>query len=179
MYCEDSEATDIEHFYPKSLFPLKAFEWINYLLACSNCNSNYKRALFPQAAGGEALLINPMDDDPLDHLLLSLSTGVFSFATDKGRKSIEIFGLNRPTLAEGRRGAWSIFSELSVAYAGIDRFADPDRTLRIIHALKTLSFSSVVFFAKKYFANGVLSEIAPMNVVESLNENPEILDIAN
>jgi len=33
-YCEQSEASDIEHILPKSLFPEHAFRWTNYLLAC-------------------------------------------------------------------------------------------------------------------------------------------------
>src|SRR5260221_9650651 len=41
-YCEQSEANDIEHIYPKSFFPELAFNWDNYLLACKQCNSAYK-----------------------------------------------------------------------------------------------------------------------------------------
>ncbi len=38
-YCEQNEASDIEHIAPKSFFPNHAFVWENYLLACKNCNS--------------------------------------------------------------------------------------------------------------------------------------------
>jgi len=41
-YCEQNEANDIEHIYPKLLFPGKAFVWENYLLACKQCNTAYK-----------------------------------------------------------------------------------------------------------------------------------------
>src|SRR4029077_8233513 len=41
-YCEQNEANDIEHIYPKSFFPERAFKWDNYLLACKQCNSGYK-----------------------------------------------------------------------------------------------------------------------------------------
>lgn len=47
MYCEDSQGTDIEHFWPKGRYPAGAFCWENYLLACSFCNSNCKREDFP------------------------------------------------------------------------------------------------------------------------------------
>jgi hypothetical protein len=40
-YCERNEATDIEHIFPKTAFPKFTFSWEKYLLACSNCNSNY------------------------------------------------------------------------------------------------------------------------------------------
>src|SRR5712692_2078352 len=37
-YCEDSLADEIEHIYPKSLFPERAFRWVNYTFACGPCN---------------------------------------------------------------------------------------------------------------------------------------------
>lgn len=46
FYCEDSRATDIEHFRPKTLYPESTFEWGNYLFACSSCNSAYKGEKF-------------------------------------------------------------------------------------------------------------------------------------
>ncbi len=30
-YCEDSAADEVEHFYPKDLYPEKCFSWGNYL----------------------------------------------------------------------------------------------------------------------------------------------------
>src|ERR1700679_2460550 len=41
-YCEQSEANDIEHIFPKSFFPGFTFLWTNYLLACKQCNSGLK-----------------------------------------------------------------------------------------------------------------------------------------
>ncbi|OGX88065.1 hypothetical protein BEN47_09975 [Hymenobacter lapidarius] len=52
-YCENNEATDVEHIFPKSSFPSLAFEWDNYLLACKICNTTYKGdgfAVFDPAA---------------------------------------------------------------------------------------------------------------------------------
>ncbi len=37
-YCEDSFADEIEHIYPKDLYPDKTFIWENYLYACGPCN---------------------------------------------------------------------------------------------------------------------------------------------
>ncbi len=57
MYCEDSEAWDIEHVKPKSKYPAVAFDWDNYLLACSTCNSRFKGSQYhdgfldPSASG--------------------------------------------------------------------------------------------------------------------------------
>jgi uncharacterized protein (TIGR02646 family) len=37
-YCEDSAADEIEHLWPKSLFPQRSFRWSNYAFACGPCN---------------------------------------------------------------------------------------------------------------------------------------------
>lgn len=94
MYCEDSYATDIEHFWPKSGYPLHTFDWLNYLLACSHCNSNLKRNLFPLDPNGDPLLIDPTSEDPRQHLTFIPSTGEFVEKSPKGKESIDVFGLN-------------------------------------------------------------------------------------
>ena len=37
-YCEDSYADEVEHVWPKSLYPERAFQWENYLYVCGACN---------------------------------------------------------------------------------------------------------------------------------------------
>jgi len=93
-YCENNEATDIEHIFPKSFFPEMAFVWENYLLACKTCNSHYKLdkiAVFNPSGSStrfdvqrnaqpptqDVLMINPRTENPLDFLELSLRTGMF------------------------------------------------------------------------------------------------------
>jgi uncharacterized protein (TIGR02646 family) len=109
MYCEDSLGTDIEHFYPKARYPLKAFSWPNHLLACSHCNSNLKRDQFPFYRRRPAL-IDPSVDEPAKHLAFLPSTGEFHAIDHKGGKSIEVFGLNDAApprkLPEARKGAF-------------------------------------------------------------------------
>jgi hypothetical protein len=108
MYCGDSQGTDIDHFEPKSLAPLRTFDWLNHLLACSFCNSNQKRDLFPTAADGSPLLVDPSAEDPLDHLRLVLPLGTYRGLTDRGQACIEVFGLNaRAVLVAGRRDAYA------------------------------------------------------------------------
>lgn len=34
MYCDDSAATDIDHFEPRVRNPARTFDWPNYALAC-------------------------------------------------------------------------------------------------------------------------------------------------
>lgn len=117
MYCEDSAGTDIEHFWPKSDYPSKAFQWENYLISCSACNSNYKRTEFPLDDSRQPLLINPVDEDPRQHIAFSPSTGKYSDLTPKGSESIRVYGLNRNILTLGRCDAW-FSTKLHIIYYG-------------------------------------------------------------
>jgi hypothetical protein len=107
MYCCDSRGTSVDHFEPIMLAPLRAFDWSNHLLACSYCNSNQKRELFPRdEITRECLLVDPTVDPPDRHLRLRLGDGVYRGLTEKGRRTIEVFGLNsRRDLVLGRLDA--------------------------------------------------------------------------
>jgi hypothetical protein len=105
MYCGDNIGTDIDHFEPISSAPMRTFEWLNHLLACSFRNSN-KRDSYPRDPSGKALLIDPTSEDPSRHLVLTLSNGEYRALTLQGQASIDIFGLNRADLTRGRAGAF-------------------------------------------------------------------------
>ncbi|MEU4178565.1 HNH endonuclease [Streptomyces sp. NPDC026589] len=113
MYCGDSQGTDIDHFEPKSLAPLRTFEWLNHLLACAYCNSNQKRNIFPRSSeNGSPLLLDPTLQEPLEHLRLVLPIGEYKGLTPQGDASIAVFGLNtRGVLVEGRRTAYETAKE--------------------------------------------------------------------
>lgn len=146
MYCEDSSATDIDHFEPKATSPEKAFRWTNYLLACSTCNSNYKRTEYPTAEDGTALLIDPTREDPCVHLLLSPKTGMYAAADGsmKGEASIRVFGLNRAVLATGRRLAWDLAQLVVIAYAEAREASDGAQADRIKAILRHQPFAGVL-----------------------------------
>lgn len=108
MYCGDSQGTDIDHFEPVRVNPLRTFDWNNHLLACSLCNSHLKRDLFPLADDGAPLLIDPSSEDPATHLHLSLAAGKYLHLTDRGEATIKVFGLNRSILVRGRLNAYRI-----------------------------------------------------------------------
>jgi hypothetical protein len=109
MYCEDSLGTDIDHFEPIAVAPLRAFDWNNHLLACSHCNSNFKRDEYPCDASGYSLLVDPSVEDPADHLTLLLASGEYLSRTVKGEETIRVFGLNRSDLVRGRKAAfWNV-----------------------------------------------------------------------
>jgi uncharacterized protein (TIGR02646 family) len=98
-YCESNEANDIEHIFPKKLFPHRTFVWKNYLLACQNCNSKYKQdrfAIFDPLDSASVteyvsrqkvdvapntednVFINPREENPMDFLWLDLTYGIFN-----------------------------------------------------------------------------------------------------
>ncbi len=97
-YCEDSAADEVEHIWPKSLYPELVFAWRNYLYACGQCNGpkNKQFAVFPRGARnplevsrkkgapvtpprtGAPALIDPRHEDPMQFLMLDLG-GTFYF----------------------------------------------------------------------------------------------------
>lgn len=147
MYCEDSYGTDIDHFWPKADYPARAFIWENYLLACSHCNSNLKRKLFPLDASGLPLLIDPTVENPERHLSLLPSTGEFIALDVKGDESIKVFALNDKTagrnLPMGRKDALISFVALLKDY---DRTvaSDANKAEEIRSAAKRFPFSAVL-----------------------------------
>jgi len=124
VYCEHNEATDIEHIYPKRLYPEKAFTWSNYVFACGNCNSRYKGESFSifdpmggciikditplpkvytQPANDDALFINQRKDDPMELLELDILSRQYIFREryaqgtreyEKAFYTKELLGLN-------------------------------------------------------------------------------------
>ena len=110
IYCEDSQCSQVEHFYPKSLYPQFCFDWSNYFYACSVCNvsKNNKFAVFRHDNGafykanpentkqpvveppaGDSVLIHPRIDDPLDFCKLDLETFKFAIIAQQGTKDYQ------------------------------------------------------------------------------------------
>jgi uncharacterized protein (TIGR02646 family) len=109
-YCESfilhTEYGNIEHFRPKSKYPEKCFDWNNLLLSCNICNGKkYKGDNFP-IISEEPLIIDPTKENPNNYLCFEfdLATGTANVLPQniKGETSIEILGLNRPSLVMHR-----------------------------------------------------------------------------
>lgn len=144
MYCECSEGTGIDHFWPKHAYPLRTFDWLNFVWCCAGCNSTGKRNAFPLDQSGQPLLIDPTSEDPTRHLGFSFTTGRFIGRTPKGRRSIETYALNRPSLATGRRDAVHATKALILLYddlraSGLTRQAEQVRKI-----VARMAFPSVV-----------------------------------
>jgi uncharacterized protein (TIGR02646 family) len=119
-YCENNEAADIEHIYPKKIFPEKAFQWENYLLACKKCNTTHKQEKFfvfdPAGSAtvqdvkpprgqylappnDDAAFIDPRIDDPMEYLWLDLTPGAPTFFfREKGKEGSRTFLKAQKTL---------------------------------------------------------------------------------
>lgn len=113
MYCLDSHGSDIEHFWPKAVYPERMFVWPNLLLCCTSCG-NHKGDQFPKNAG-RPLLIDPTVDDPWDSLDFDPVTGIVTARFDRQRndyvaKGVETVRLlkfdKREGLSEGCRRSW-------------------------------------------------------------------------
>ncbi len=133
-YCEQNEANDIEHIYPKSLFPGMAFKWDNYLLACKQCNTAYKLDAFAVLDANDEIFdiprgteppylngafINPRTEDPSEFMLVNTLSFKFELLPDldkkaknKAVKTIEVLQLNeRDTLVAARKAAATYYYE--------------------------------------------------------------------
>jgi uncharacterized protein (TIGR02646 family) len=122
-YCESQirhiSPGHIEHFRPKSdvRFRHLTFEWGNLFLSCEKCNgTEYKGTHFPeQNEGGPP--INPCDDLPDEHLAFvydsKAEVASVTYKTERGRVSVDLFGLNRPELRAHRSKAVKTFIVLS------------------------------------------------------------------
>ncbi len=93
-YCEDSLADEIEHIWPKSLYPELAFAWANYLYACGPCNvakgggfavfvnqlvtptsvARAPNAPVRKPIAGSPVFLDPRVDDPLQFLVVDVGS---------------------------------------------------------------------------------------------------------
>jgi uncharacterized protein (TIGR02646 family) len=121
-YCEHNHAKQIEHIYPKSLFPHKTFVWENYLYICGDCNKkkwNWCKVFYPSnslneielkelgifpSPTEELVFIDLRQENPLDFMMLDLAGKTFHFLPisddknsceyKKARYTIDLLELN-------------------------------------------------------------------------------------
>ncbi|PYQ59164.1 MAG: HNH endonuclease, partial [Acidobacteria bacterium] len=156
-------------------YPDRAFDWLNYLIACSECNSNHKRDQFPLDTAGQPLLVNPAEEDPLDHLSFSPSTGMYQPLSLKGGPSIQVFGLNRINLTRGRVDAWTVLNELLVVYAHCRRTGDEERADRIETAVREYPFSGVLAALLRIAVGPAADFLVSAECLRAIRSRPEIL----
>jgi len=69
MFCSGSEASDVEHYRPKSIFPQVAMNWENYLWSCTPCNRG-KLNRFPPDTGPGSKFVNPLYENVWDFFFI-------------------------------------------------------------------------------------------------------------
>jgi uncharacterized protein (TIGR02646 family) len=186
-YCENNEATDIEHIFPKSFFPEKGFIWENYLLACKTCNTHYKLdkiAVFSPSGSltrhdvvrgsvpitSDVILINPRIENPLDFIELNLRTGIFlekhhapSREYQKASYTIEVLSLNlREALREARESrARDIYRKLqyAVSIAEATTFGELDTIINLNEPFITLDHTQLFVNVKVDLINSIRKAI--------------------
>lgn len=140
---------NIEHFYPKSLYPEKISDIDNLLIACQICDMS-KAAKFPLDSDGNPQLLNPRSDKFEEHIDLA-SDGTLHGVTEKGRVTVDILKLNRPELIERRRYELierEYYSEKSVEEVNaFDVFGES------LAKIRELNIVSVGNGAEQYFNN--------------------------
>jgi uncharacterized protein (TIGR02646 family) len=177
MYCEDSAGTAIDHFWPKARYPKRAFDWINYLLACSRCNGK-KSQQFPLDARGEPLLFDPTQEDPLKHLAFSPSTGQLTARSPKGAPSIRVYGLDRKELEEGRRIAWNALETQIIGYARDLQEGDTKHAARIEEVVRKHPFAGVLAALVRFATGPDAALLVEPRCLTAIQQHPEILSWA-
>ena len=109
MFCSGSEASQVEHFRPKAVFPLEAMKWENFLWACGICNLNKSDRFPPDTEPGDPI-INPMEEDVWSFFFIDEFGNLTArWRPDLGNvdpraaKTIEILTLDRDALQETRQ----------------------------------------------------------------------------
>lgn len=81
MFCSGSEASDVEHYQPKAIFPELAMTWENYLWSCTPCNRG-KLNRFPPTTGPGGKLVNPLYENVWDFFFID-SFGILTPRFDR------------------------------------------------------------------------------------------------
>lgn len=86
---EESKYMEMDHFFPKSLFPEKVVEWGNLFPSCKKCNDckgEHNVDMYP--------IINPFTDYPSDFLYIKAYRFYGKDAAGIGKRTIEVLALN-------------------------------------------------------------------------------------
>ena len=158
-YCEDSQATDIEHIWPKDFYPEIVFSWENYLYACTRCNrpKSYicdiylsvdgSRVTVPQFVKqhkrqppiGDPVLINPRRENPLDFMILDMSDTFFFVphpsqnprGRERAEHTIKLLKLNEEdVLPKSRAEAYAGYRDRFKRYVDQKLSGKPQKTLQ-------------------------------------------------
>lgn len=183
-YCEDSVADEVEHIFPKDLFPDKCYEWLNYLYACGPCNGPKSSQFAVFLPNGEmvvlnsdqeppndvSVLINPRLENGMDFCRLDLISFHFKIIALEGTQEYlradytfnTVLRLNhqREYLVEARGNAYSEYkSRLGYYHSKKQNNASEHQLNKMIEQLKKSNHITVWKEMQKSHKEGLLESI--------------------
>ncbi|EGH1125711.1 TPA: TIGR02646 family protein [Escherichia coli] len=165
-FCEgipdETGYAEVEHFYPKSLYTERTFEWENLLYCCKQCNNkklNHDTYQYP--------IVNPYDNDPNDYftymdIMIKPKEGPLHEIADR---TIRVCGLTSSRLISARSEILVTFRifEQDLSYA-LDEFHDAiteknkeDKARKIITSLETIESMAKPNAKLSHFYNFLLN----------------------
>lgn len=199
-YCEDAPADEVEHIYPKDLYPDRCFDWNNYLYACGPCNGpkNNKFAVLKagtselvhldgrdEPPAGTTVLINPREENGMDYCRLNFVTFHFEIIAAEGTLEYlradytfnEVLRLNtdREYLRKARENAYGMYSARLSRYATNKGNVPQAQLDKMIEQLQKEAHPSVWKEMQRSYKEGRLRFLDD-NLYELFTQVPESLD---
>lgn len=141
-YCEcsllEGGYSQVEHFYPKSLYPEEAFDWDNYLAICTLCNGeklNHDTK--------KELIVNPYDEDPNNYFYYESINIKAIDENEIAKNTIKVVGLETGRLWRPRAEILISLNEYSrnLKEALYDFHENSDTDVKKINRIKKIKAS--------------------------------------
>ncbi len=183
-YCEDAPADEVEHIYPKHLYPDKAFDWFNYLYACGTCNVHKKNKFAilyektttvihldgkKQPENGKALFINPRIENGMDFCKLNLFSFHFEIIAkedsfdykraDYTFNTVLRLNTQREYLRQARENAYGMYKTRLFYYYRSKLTASEEQLDKMIVQLKKENHITVWKEMQRAYNKGILLEL--------------------
>ncbi len=152
---------DIEHIIPRSQTPSFMFEPKNLCMSCVDCNSeksdkkvtnSIAKKTYP-IKSTQYSIIHPHLDCYEDYLLV-IEAGLFYYPLKpKGRKTVEVCGLNRFYEFAGFGNNEDIFQKIIALTSAASNIEDDATRFGILREISALALRGVVEHKKKYQSN--------------------------
>jgi hypothetical protein len=198
-YCEAAPADEVEHFFPKDLFPDKCYKWENFLYACGQCNGpkSNKFALFVEDGTmvilspeveppqGTSVLINPREENGMDFCRLNLKSFHFEIIAPEGTQEYQradytfntILRLNtqRENLRKARRNAYQNYKGRLTRYHKLkERLTPAEQLANVITELQEEAHPTVWWEMQRSHKEGRLASL-DLELDELFQACPEAL----
>ncbi len=115
----------IDHFKPKSSYPLGAYQWSNLFPACDNCQTSKLNLFYVEILKPDEITYDFNNYFMIDYTTFKIFANPRAIKFDRKRanKTIEVFNLNEPAHLTSRRHQFQRYSTTTVAVIDINDFA--------------------------------------------------------